>query len=223
MSRAGLATGRTAAALAVLLAVAILAGCGAPRFSYATDSSAHAYFKVPFGWDKITDSDLITQISGGQSSSLPAGVWTAGYDASASPAAADLLNPQASRPFAYALVEPVNATTASSLSYNTLRDFFLPVTSTARQSAAKSGFQLTGFKQLRNTVVTPGQGVHGVRVTYDYTYPDGSTDTFDQVALMNSDATEVYVLMVHCLAACYQQYQGKINTVMTSFTVRNPR
>ena len=222
MSRAGRATGRAKALLALLLAAAGLAACGAPQFSYATDSSAHAYFKVPFGWSKISEKDLVKAINGGKASAVPSSVWMVGYDASASPAAANVQSQHVRHPFAYALVEPVNSVTSNAMSYNSLRDFFLPVTPAARQAATKGGFGLTGFKLLRNDVVTPGQGVHGVHVIYNYTYPDGSTDTFDQVALTNNDATEVYVLLVHCLDSCYQQYQGKINTVMSSFTVRNP-
>lgn len=222
MSRSGRAAGRAKALLVGALTAAGLAACGAPQFSYATDSSAHAYFKVPFGWSKISGDALAKAINGGKTTAVPSSVWTVGYDASTSPAAANVLSPHVSQPFAYALVEPVNSATSNAMSYNTLRDFFLPVTSAARQAATQGGFGLTGFKLLRNDVVTPGQGVHGVRVTYSYTYPDGSTDTFDQVALTNNDATEVYVLMVHCLDSCYQQYQGKINTVMSSFTVRNP-
>jgi len=60
-----------------------------------------------------------------------------------------------------------------------------------------------------------------VRVTFNYTFPDGSTDTFDQVAFTNSDDTQVYLLVLHCLASCYQQNHSAIDTVMTSFTVRS--
>ena len=87
--------------------------------------------------------------------------------------------------------------------------------------AAQRGFQLTGFHLLRDTVLTPGQGVHGVRVIFDYTFPTGSTDTFDQIALTNADETEVYLLVTHCIATCYRQHQSEIETVMTSFTVRS--
>ena len=66
------------------------------------------------------------------------------------------------------------------------------------------------------------QGVHGVREIYDYSYPDGSVNTFDQVALTNADDTEVYLLLVHCLASCYSKHQSEIDTVMKSFTVRSP-
>jgi hypothetical protein len=60
-----------------------------------------------------------------------------------------------------------------------------------------------------------------VRDTFDYTFPDGSTDTFDQVAFTNADDTEIYLLVLHCTATCYQHNQGMIDTVMKSFTVRS--
>ena len=63
--------------------------------------------------------------------------------------------------------------------------------------------------------------MHGVRVTFDYTFPNGSTDTFDQVAFTNADNTEIYLLVLHCTAACYQQHHGEIDTVMQSFTIRS--
>lgn len=107
------------------------------------------------------------------------------------------------------------------MSYNELRDIFLPVTSASRQSAAQTGFPLTKFHLLRNTVLTQEQGVHGVRVTFDYTFPGGSADTFDQVAFTNADNTEIYLLVLHCTVTCYQHNHSEIDTVMQSFTIRS--
>ena len=106
-------------------------------------------------------------------------------------------------------------------SYDSLRDFFLPVTSTARQNASTQGFPLTGFKQIRDQVLTFGQGVHGVRETFDYTYTGGITDTFDEIALTNADQTVVYLLVLHCTTSCYSNDQTEINDVMSSFTIRS--
>jgi hypothetical protein len=211
--------GLVAAAMGATLLAALVSACGAPQYTYVTNSNAHTYFKVPRDWQKIDDKALVKAISGG--ASLPASVWTVGYDASAKPAADDVLSPKASKPFAYAVVEQVNEQTSNILSYNLLRDFFLPVTSDARSTAAKDGFSLTGFHLLSSSVLTPGQGYHGVRETFDYTYPDGSQNTFDQVALTNADSTEVYVLLVHCLATCYSSDSKQIDSVMKSFTVRS--
>jgi len=133
-----------------------------------------------------------------------------------------LFSPNAAQPFAFAFVTPLSASASNAMSYNGLRDVLLPVTSAARTQAAQSSFPLTHFKLLRDTMITPGQGVHGVWDTYDYTYPGGITDTFDQIALTNSNNTQLYVLMVHCKAACYSHNHDQLDTIMSSFTVRSP-
>jgi hypothetical protein len=203
---------------AALIAVAVT-GCGAPPYTFVANTSEHAYFKVPSGWTRISSSALSAAVDAEGSQS---GAWTVGFDASQDPSAEHVLGQVPAQPFAYATVGRVSPTVTSELSYNTLRDFFLPVTAAARQTAARAGFPLTSFRLLSSSMVTPGQGIHGVRETYDYTYPGGLVVTFDQVALTNADDTEVYLLLVHCLSACYSQNQRQINTVMTSFTVRSP-
>lgn len=204
--------------LGMMLLALLLTGCAAPQFTYVTNSGAHTYFKVPDGWRQITSSALYAAVK----SKPQSGVWTVGYDADTRPAADHVLGAQDAAPFAYSVVAPVNQTTSNALSYNELRDFFLPVTAADRATAAKSGFPLTDFRLLRNSTLTLPQGVHGVRVTYDYTYPGVGINTFDQVALTNADDTEVYLLLVHCLASCYSKHQSEIDTVMNSFTVRSP-
>jgi len=211
--------GLVAAAMIAVLLAALVSACGAPAYTYVTNSDAHTYFKVPRDWQKIDSKELVKAVSGG--ATLPPSVWTVGYDANPRPAAEDVLSPKANKPFAYAVVEQVNEQTSSILSYNLLRDFFLPVTADARKTAANYGFSLTGFHLIRSSVLTPGQGFHGVRETFAYTYPDGSQNTFDQVALTNADSTEVYVLLVHCLSTCYNSDASQIDSVMKSFTVRS--
>jgi hypothetical protein len=202
-----------------LLGLAV-AGCAAPQFTYVTNSSQHTYFKVPSGWQQISAGALAAAVGG--NSKPQAGVWTVGYDGSARAEADHVLGAENQQPFAYSVVATVNQTTTNELSYNDLRDFFLPVTAAARSSAAKSGFPLTNFRLIGDSMLELAQGVHGVREIYDYSYPDGSVNTFDQVALTNADDTEVYLLLVHCLASCYSKHQSEIDTVMKSFTVRSP-
>lgn len=207
---------------ALVLAIAV-AGCAAPQFTYVADGSAYTYFKVPYGWHKINDGSLAQQLkSPGSVFGAGTGMWDVGYDAATAPTAADLFSPTATQPFAFAFVAPLSAAGSNGMSYNGLRDVMLPVTPQARQAAAKSKFPLTGFRLLRDLVLTPSGGVHGVWDTFDYTYPGGLTDTFDQVALTNADATQLYVLVMHCLASCYSQNQNEFNTIMSSFTVRSP-
>jgi hypothetical protein len=212
--------------LGVLLVAVTAAGCAAPQFTYVSDSGANAYFKVPFGWHRISDVSLAAQFkTPGSVLGKAAGTWDIAFDADQAPAAVHLFSPSAKQPFAFAFVTPLSATASNALRrspYNGLRDVLLPVTSATRAQAAVSRFPLTHFKLLRDIVLTPGQGVHGVWDTYNYTYPGGITDTFDQVALTNSNSTQLYVLMVHCVATCYSHNRNQFDTIMSSFTVRSP-
>jgi hypothetical protein len=212
---------RILAGLWLVAIVVMVAACGAPQFTYVSNTNSGTYFKVPNGWHKVSDSALAKALQGGSSAAEPTGVWSAGYDGSSSPSASHLFGSVVAQPFAFALVEPLSSSASAGMSYNQLRDIFLPVTSASRSNAAKSGFPLTGFQLLRDTVITSGQGVHGVRDTFDYTFPGGSTDTFDQVAFTNANDTEIYLLVLHCTATCYHRNQSQIDTVMNSFTVRS--
>jgi hypothetical protein len=210
--------------LAVLLAAALttigLSACGAQEFTYVTDSAAKAYYKVPYGWHQISQKDLNSalQAAGGSG----AGIWSTAFDAGTSPSANHFLASDVGQPFVFAEVGSLSPTVSNELSYNMLRDFMLPVTSTARQTDAQNGFPLTNFKQLRDQTITGKKGVHGVRETFQYTFPNGIADTFDETVLTNDDQTVVYFLMVHCTNACYGQNKDKIDTVVSSFTVGSP-
>lgn len=215
-SRKGLVRGL----LVLLLAAATLGGlsaCGAPQYTYVADSGANTYFKVPYGWHSVSESSLENALKMNGS-----GAWLSAFGEDASTATPNsVYSFDVSKPFVFAEVGMLNSTASDALSYNALEDFFLPVTSDARQSEG-SQIPVTNFQLLRQDTLTPGQGVHGVRVTYDYTYQDGTADTFDQVALTNADQTEVYVLIVHCTTSCYSQNKNAINDIMSSFTVRSP-
>jgi hypothetical protein len=215
--------GKVFGGLGVLLVAGISAGCAAPQFTYVSDTAASTYFKVPFGWHRISDVSLAAQFkTPGSLLGQGSGAWDVAYDAAPAPAAVHLFSPTATRPFAFAFVAPLSASASQAMSYNGLRDVLLPVTPGARQAAAQGNFPLTHFRLLRDLVVDPGQGVHGVWDTFEYTYPGDITDTFDQVALTNSDSTQLYVLMVHCMSVCYSQNRTQLDTIMSSFTVRSP-
>jgi hypothetical protein len=203
-----------------LLLGAALTACAAPQYTYIANSDANTYFKVPSGWHKISPSSLCAELKAETGSCSSA--WTVAYEAGASPTASDFLSFNTGQPFVFAEIGTLSSSASSELSYDSLRDFFLPVTSTARSNATSAGFPLTNFKQLRDETLTPGQGVHGVRETYDYTYTGGVADTFDEIALTNADQTMVYLLVVHCTTTCYDNDQTQINDIMSSFTVRSP-
>jgi len=202
---------------AILLGVTV-SGCAAPQYTYVANSGASTYFKVPNGWHKIGDSSLAKILK--QDTGSSGGGWSVAYEGGKSPTAKDFLDFTATQPFVFAEVGQLSSDASSQLSYDALRDFFLPVTSTYRQQVASEGFPFTDFQQIRDQVLTLAQGVHGVRETFNYT-DGGRADTFDEVALTNADQTEVYLLVLHCTTACYSQDQTQINDVMSSFTIRS--
>jgi len=218
-STRGLIGGLTLLIVSVL-ATAGLSGCGAPAYTYVADGAAGTYYKVPVQWHQISQQQInaLLQSEGGSS----AGIWSTAFDAGSGPNANHVLAGDLSQPFAFAEVLALNPTASNELSYNMLRDFMLPVTSSTRSTEAQQGFPLTDFKQLLDQTITGKAGVHGVRETFQYTFPGGAVNTFDEDVLTNADQTEVYLLMVHCESSCYSQNQNAINTVMTSFTVGSP-
>jgi hypothetical protein len=201
------------------LATVGLSACGAPAYTYVADSSAQTYYKVPSQWHQITQKDLNATLKAAGLSST--GLWSTAFDAATAPSANHDETTALPQPFVFAQVIPLSETATNELSYDLLRDSWLPVTSQGRQSAAQQGFGGTNFKQLRDQAISGKQGVHGVRETFQYTF-QRVVDTFDEVALTNADQTVVYMLQVHCTDACYSHNQGNINTIMSSFTVGSP-
>jgi hypothetical protein len=209
--------GGCATLLAAVLGMAGLTACGAPQYTYVADSAAKAYFKVPYGWHAIPQSALAHALQ-----TIGTGAWVSAIGANAGQSPLDAFSFDVDQPFVFAEVGTLNSTASAALSYNGLEDVFLPVTSQAR-SAESGTFPVTNFHLLHQSTLTPGShGVHGVRVTYDYTYQDGTADTFGQVALTNADQTQVYLLMVHCTTSCYSHNQKAIDDILSSFTVGSP-
>jgi hypothetical protein len=215
-SRRGLTGGLTL--LFGALTMIGLSACGAPGYTYVADDSAGTFYKVPVGWHQISQKNLDTAL---QAEGLSGdGIWSTAFDGATSPSGNDFLAPGLSQPFVFAEVGTLSSTASAEVSYNMLRDFLFPVSSSARSE--DTNFPLTDFKSLLDQTITAKQGVHGVRETFQYTFPTGETDTFDEDSLTNADQTVVYYLLVHCTASCYTQNQNAINTVMTSFTIGSP-
>jgi hypothetical protein len=201
------------------LATVALSACGAPAYTYVADSAASTYYKVPSQWHQISQKDLNAAIAAAGGSS--AGVWSTAFDGSSAPSADHNGSVDIAQPYVFAQVGQLSSDGTNQLSYDAMRDLWLPVTSTARQTDATEGFPGTGFAQLRDQTISAKQGVHGVRETFQYTF-SGVADTFDEEVLTNADQTVLYTIEVHCTKACYSKNENNINTIMSSFTVGSP-
>jgi hypothetical protein len=203
---------------ALLLGVS-LTSCAAPQYKYIADSGENTYFKVPYSWRQVPQTQLCA-VQAGQTASPCAGAWLVAYEADGHPSAKDMNASGIVHPFVYAEIGQVSQSAAGTLTDDKLRDLVLPVSATTRLSLEQQGYQLGSFKQLRDSIVTLPKGVHGVRDTYDYTV-QGTTNTFDQIALTNQNQTTLWLIFLHCTASCYNQDIAAIDAVMSSFTVRS--
>ena len=210
---------RFAAPLAGFLLVVSLSGCAASQpadsvlLSVVYNHAPPAAFRVPLGWNQVSGPALARELQ--EETGGSGGAFTWAFERGPGPLAGDFLSFGITRPFMFAEYGTLNSAARRQMSDGQLRDFFLPVTAAARQKAAGRGFPLAGFRLIRDQVLTLGQGVHGVRDTYDYTGP-GHADTFDVDAVTNAAHDAVFLVVVHCTTACYGKYRTAIEYIMTS-------
>lgn len=219
------APARAALVLAAVLAgPAGIAGCGSPEYTYVTNSQQRLYLKVPSSWHRIDGNALRSaETSGAESGSqqaklIEALTWSVAYDAAA-PSPSHVFGGLVLAPVVYAKVQQLTEPARSAVSFDLLRNFLLPVTDAAREQAAKSGSGLSGFELISDQVVTPSPGIRGVHVVFNYAVGP-FVQTFDQTALVNDDASRLYLLLVRCSAQCYSQRHQELDAVVSSFTVR---
>lgn len=203
--------------------LAAVAGCGAPGYTYAADSSDHAYFKVPAGWQQVKSQALSSAQTAllARSAAGAAGgsfAWSRAYTAIANPAATALLT-GSQTPVVYASVQHMRDSVRAQLSFNFMRDLLFPVTQQARQAATAAGERLTGFSLVSSTTITTKDGVRGINELFEYDI-GGQPDAFDQTVLTNGSTTKLYLLLVQCYQDCFVSHEAQIKAVVDSFTVR---
>ena len=139
--------------------MALLAGCGAPEYTYVTNSTDRTYLKVPTTWRPIDEKAMDDAIGLDPTlSDEERGLWFEGYDADVAPSPLHLFGPSAAAPAAFVSVQQVPETARGQFSLDRLRDLFYPVSPSARQAAEVD--PTSGSVRLR-----PGQrrGAHAGR------------------------------------------------------------
>lgn len=220
------------AAVVVVAVVALaLTGCGTPEYRYPKSAEHHLYFKVPSTWGVVNQKqvDLLTfgDPASFKSQQKKASGWAIGYDAADEPDGVHLLIEYPnSVPTARGFVLPLDDEEQAAVSFDNLRDHFLPVSEAFREQirAQVPTFSLTDFELIGEQLISPSPGIRGVRVVYSYRLPEtygGELKTFDQLILTNDASNLLYGLLIQCSATCYAQRQGEIQDVVSSFTVRS--
>ncbi|MFD0742953.1 hypothetical protein ACFQ1L_15010 [Phytohabitans flavus] len=181
---------------------------------------------MPSSWGKVDQEALDEFAVGVDPDSATAQLrerlmWTVAYDAADEPSVSHVAAPMPfAEPAVWAKVERLLPEVSSSISLDVLRDLLLPVTEDRREAAAQANALFPGFELLRDDVIVPEKGLHGVRVVYNYQFLERST-TFDLTALVNDDASLLYMLLIRCAAKCYTERADELDGIATSFTVRS--
>lgn len=214
--------GRRGPGLAPALAGLLLAACGAPQYEYVKNSEHKIYFRVPATWKEIDQAALTSALidepaDSARGRALRELNWLKAYDASPNPDVDHLLGIRTDEPAVLARVMELPERARGAVSLDLLRDIFLPVTETAREQQQRT--RIEGFELLRDEVLTPGNGLRGIREVFNYRI-GGVTQTFDQTALVNDDASKIYLLVVRCSATCYAERGDELRDVVSSMTVR---
>jgi hypothetical protein len=203
----------------VLVASALVAGCGAPAYTYVKNSAEHTYVKIPASWQPIDQKELDNAIGLDPAESAKSrGLWLEGYDAAETPSPLHLFGSSAPEPAVLVSVQQVPESSRGGLSLDGLRDLFFPVSPTARQNNQNP--QLSGFGLVADDVLTPGDGIRGVHTVFRYSLGGGPPQMMDQTAYLNDDASRMYVLLVRCSTTCYKDRHDEIDGVVSSFTIR---
>lgn len=204
------------------LVAALLTGCGGPEYRYVANSDDRTYVRLPHTWREIDRNLLGAALRLDPAvSEEDAGIWLRAYDADPQPSPIHLFGVSAQSPAAFISVQQVPENVRGQMSLDTLRDFFFPVTQRARAEAAEDPTStLSDFALYGDEVLTPGEGLRGVHVVFRYRMGDGPPQVIDQTAYLNDDASMFYMFFVRCSTECYEQRQGEIEAVVSSFTVR---
>lgn len=129
--------GRLRLPAALAMAAAVLAtACGAPTFTYVTNSADGAYVRIPAAWAPVDEAELASAI--GLDPTLPLdmqGMWIEGYDAGSPPSVTHVLGPHASAPAVLVAVQDIPPAARGQYSLNSLRDLF---PRSPRRSASRS-------------------------------------------------------------------------------------
>ncbi|WP_345384742.1 hypothetical protein [Pseudonocardia yuanmonensis] len=208
--------------LATGMVVALLAGCGAPSWTYVTNSTDRTYLKVPTSWKQVDPAELESQLGVTPAKDSTEGVWIQAYDSDARPSLDHIIGESAESPAILVTVQPIPEKSRGQISLDTVRDFIYPVSDTARQTMQLGGQQsgLTGFTLLGDEVLTPGDGIRGVHTVFSYRVNGGEPQIFDQTGYLNDDASKLYLALARCSADCFEKRQSEIDGVVSSFTVR---
>jgi len=209
--------------LLISLALAIsLSACGESSKLYPASKSEGVFFSVPNTWDEISSASLNKyerESAGAEGESRQALVkWQIAYSTNSKLKVSEVFDLTAPKePLAFARVRDLEGTEVNSVSYNSLRDVIVPITSLMNGDDPSA----PDFEILADQEVVE-KGARGVQTIYSFSI-DGVKQTINQTALVSNDRTTMYIFVVRCESKCYDKNEKKIDEIVGSFTVQGAK
>jgi len=214
---------RSVIAIELIALAILLAACGKPSQQYATDKADGVYFTVPLGWTKIPtlaiNSVEAKSTSAGAADRLAAVHWQVAYTLDKSLKAEQVLSLKTpAKPVVYVRVRSLLPDEINAVSYNTLRNLVVPITTWA------SGSDPTApTLSIADDAEVVEKGGRGIQTQYTFRAADGLDQTIVQAALMSNDHSTMYIMIARCSSTCFTAHSKEIAKIVKSFTVRGPK
>ncbi len=211
--------------MVALLGIALvlgLTGCGESSKLYPASKSEGVFFSVPTNWKALSTASLnkyekeSTEPEGAARQALVK--WQIAYTTNKKLKVSEVFNLTApSQPLVFARVRDLESSEINSVSYNTLRDVIVPVTSIINgDDPSAPDFQILVDQEVVQ------KGARGVQTVYSFSIDD-KEQTINQTSLMSNDRTTMYIFVVRCTTECYAKNKKKIEEIVSSFTVEGAR
>jgi hypothetical protein len=198
-----------------VVAMGVLAGCADSGYHYVKNSDQKTYFKVPSEWTlydtrddlAVLDDPTMTEFERAQQRQ---GMWRVAFDGDPQPKTAHLTKLGAAAPWGMAIVRDMNFSEASSISDRALRNMHVPLDEAL---AAEQG-KVVSYEELNLD-----GGLHGFHVVAKLLTAKGVV-TIDQTSVLSQDRSTSYSLFLSCSTKCYEENEGRIESIVDSWTVK---
>ena len=195
-----------------------LTGCASTQM-YAKNKSEGVYFTVPNGWKQISQKVLTKRESeskaSGAADRLSLVSWQEAYSKGGEAKPEDVFSLKAPQsPLVYVRVRNLSPEEVQSVSYNSLRNIIVPLTTWIQKGNETNNFVLQNDQEMVQKVA---RGVHTI---YSFVGNDGIDQTINQSAYFSNDHSKLYVLLVRASTKDYMANEVVLNKIASSFTIR---
>ena len=201
-----------------LLALLMLSAC-TPSKQYDGSKSEGAFFAVPNGWTKISQSKLDSEEGKDATDAalerLSLVTFQVGYTKLAKIEARNvfMLKPT-EEPVMYVRFRELLPEERNAISLNTLRNLIFPITDVLDGTINNDrNFEIFDDQEVVE------KGARGVNLLYSFDY-EGVNTTVNQIALYSNDQSKIYLFVIRCSTECYDKNLDEIDEIVKSITVR---